>query len=109
MMQQLSWLLLMLHLVAVAMSAPFPHPPTTSAATLSTPPTNLTACESSNFCNYGACDLATTAWEQRVSCTCIPPFVDSSAGLCTVQGKSKRTAFLLRCPATAPSSPIWFR
>ena len=35
--------------------------------------------------------------DSSISCACYKPFVDSEAGLCTQQGKSKLTAFVLRC------------
>ena len=61
-----------------------------------TPPANLSECVQSNYCNHGACVLIRDPG-LRVSCTCDEPFVDSEAGLCTIKGKSRRTAFITRC------------
>ena len=61
-----------------------------------TPPANLSECVQSNYCNNGACVLIRDPG-LRVSCTCDEPFVDSETGLCTIQGKSRRTAFIIRC------------
>ena len=64
-----------------------------------TPPANLSECVQSNYCNHGACVLIEDPCllGMRVSCTCDEPFVDSEAGLCTIKGKSRRTAFKIRC------------
>ena len=64
------------------------------------PPANISACEESNYCNNGECLLVKTANRKystlSVSCRCNNFFVDSEAGLCTVEGKSQRMALILR-------------
>ena len=61
-----------------------------------TPPANISECVKSNYCNNGTCVIIRDP-SLRVSCTCDEPFVDSEAGLCTIKGKSRRTAFVIRC------------
>ena len=61
-----------------------------------TPPANLSECVQSNYCNNGTCVLIRDPIS-RVSCTCDELLVDSEAGLCTIKGKSRRTAFIIRC------------
>ena len=77
------------------------------------PPANISACEESNYCNNGVCliisptktvstNLPTRVISNisptvKVSCRCNNTFVDSEAGLCTIEGKSRRTAFIIRC------------
>jgi hypothetical protein len=72
--------------VAAAPDTSFP-PPTPPFR-----PASLASCRALGYCNSGSCRLLP---DQRVSCTCSPPFVDSAAGLCSVRGKSKAVAVLL--------------
>ena len=97
------WLfqLLFQAVVNVALPLPIVNSNTTSSYDLSplpvlTPPANLSECVQSNYCNNGTCVLIRDPGP-RVSCTCDKPFVDSEAGLCTIKGKSRRTAFITRC------------
>ena len=97
------WLLQLLFqtVVNVALPLPIVSSTTTSPYNLSplpvlTPPADLSECVQSNYCNNGACVLIRDPG-LRVSCTCDEPFVDSETGLCTIQGKSRRSAFIIRC------------
>ena len=68
-------------------------------------PTNISDCETSNYCNRGKCVLVPDPVLQetmviniinkKISCQCFKPFVDSSDGFCTKPGKSKLMAFIL--------------
>ena len=95
------WLLFQT-LVNVALPLPiFSSTTTSSSSDLSplpvlTPPANLSECVQSNYCNNGTCVLIRDPIS-RVSCTCDELLVDSEAGLCTIKGKSRRTAFIIRC------------
>ena len=97
------WLFLFLLKAVVKVGLPLPivSSTITSSSDLSplpvlNPPANLSECVQSNYCNNGTCVLIRDPRE-RVSCTCDEPFVDSEAGLCTIKGKSRRTAFIIRC------------
>ena len=97
------WLfqLLFQAVVNVALPLPIVSSTTTSFYDLSplpvlTPPANLSECVQSNYCNNGTCVLIRDPGP-RVSCACHQLFVDSEAGLCTIKGKSRRTAFITRC------------
>ena len=97
------WLLQLLFqiMINVALAMPIVSSTTTSPYNLSplpvlTPPANLSECVQSNYCNNGTCVLIRDPG-LRVSCTCDEPFVDSETGLCTIQGKSRRSAFIIRC------------
>ena len=99
-----SWLfhlLLFQAVVNVALPLPIVSSTTSSSSSVSsvlTPPANLSECLESNYCNNGACVLIMDPiLFLRVSCTCNEPFVDSEAGLCTIEGKSRKTAFIIRC------------
>ena len=97
------WLFLFLLQAVVKLALPLPI--TTSSITSSSdlsplpvliPPANLSECVQTNYCNNGTCVLIRDP-SPRVSCICDEPFVDSEAGLCTIKGKSRRTAFVIRC------------
>ena len=94
------WLFHLLFQAVVNVALPLPIlNSTNSSSSLSsvlTPPANLSECLQSNYCNNGACVLIRDPIP-RVSCTCDEPFVDSEAGLCTIKGKSRRDAFIIRC------------
>ena len=97
------WLSLFLLQAVVKLAVPLPiiSSTITTSSDLSplpvlTPPANLSECVQSNYCNNGTCVLIRDP-SPRVSCTCDEPFVDSEAGLCTIKGKSRRTAFIIRC------------
>merc|ERR1712126_249363 len=78
----------------------------TSGSSITVPilpaPNNINDCISSNYCNMGDCVLidyvnfdGNDTLSNRLSCKCFPPYVDSQEGRCSVQGKLKKTAFLL--------------
>ena len=96
------WLFLFLLQAVVKLALPLPIiSSATSSSDLSplpvlTPPANISECANSNYCNNGTCVLIRDP-SLRVSCICDEPFVDSEAGLCTIKGKSRRTAFKIRC------------
>ena len=94
------WLFHLLFQAVVNVALPLPIVSSTtsysSVSSVLTPPANLSECLQSNYCNNGACVLIRDPIP-RVSCTCDKPFVDSEAGLCTIEGKSRKTAFIIRC------------
>ena len=108
------WQLNLLLLVSIATTSPMILSPSLPWATSTkhsksaptsvllhlVPPANISACEESNYCNNGECLLVKTANRKystlSVSCRCNNFFVDSEAGLCTVEGKSQRMALILR-------------
>ena len=94
------WLFHLLFQALVNLALPLPIVSSTtsysSVSSVLTPPANLSECLQSNYCNNGACVLIRDPIP-RVSCTCDKPFVDSEAGLCTIKGKSRKTAFIIRC------------
>ena len=111
------WQLFLLLLVSIATTSPMilstslpwvtstsstkhSKPAPTSVLLHLVPPANISACEESNYCNNGECLLVKMANRKHstlsVSCRCNNFFVDSEAGLCTVEGKSQRVALLLR-------------
>ena len=95
------WLFHLLFQAVVNVALPLPIVSSTTSSSSSsvssvlTPPANLSECLESNYCNNGACVLIRDPIP-RVSCTCKEPFVDSEAGLCTIEGKSRKTAFIIR-------------
>ena len=95
------WQLYLLLLVSMATTPPLILPPSPPPVLLHlVPPANISACEESNYCNNGQCLLVKMASRKystlSVSCRCNNFFVDSEAGLCTVEGKSQRMALILR-------------
>ena len=110
------WQLYLLLLVSIATTSPMmlspslpwstststkhSKPASTSVLLHLVPPGNISACEESNYCNNGECLLVKMANKKystlSVSCRCNNFFVDSEAGLCTVEGKSQRMALILR-------------
>ena len=94
------WLFIFLLETVVKVGLPLPINSSTnsdlSPLPVLIPPANLSECVQSNYCNNGSCVLIRDP-RVRVSCTCDEPFVDSEAGLCTIKGKSRRTAFIIRC------------
>ena len=90
--------LLLLLLAALGHSAhlPSPWPSLPSNESL---PANLSDCRSSGFCHQGDCVVLPDLG--RVSCHCWPGQVDAQYGLCTLQDKSRYTAF----PFFPPSCP----
>ena len=93
------WLFHLLFQAVVNVALPLPIISSTTSSSISsilTPPANLSECLQSNYCNNGACVLIRDPIP-RVSCTCNEPFVDTEEGLCTIKGKSRRDAFIIRC------------
>ena len=120
--QRVMWQLFVLLLASIPAGSPMmPDKLSTSSAMDSDPsplmhlipPANISACKESNYCNNGACLIISPTMTVstkllanvvsnisptvKVSCRCNNTFVDSEAGLCTIEGKSRRTAFIIRC------------
>jgi len=81
----------------------FPDPDVFISSLL--PPSSISNCQASDYCNKGYCDQDGSFGP--VFCVCFAPFVDSEEGLCATRGKSQDTATMISLWLGLPGGD-WF-